>query len=270
MTINAFQMKRRCAAAVGLAAFALATPAAQASASASATIADLRVQLIDLDMTDGITPGITFGQGAGTPALLQVMTTVNGVSLNDHVYLPTGTAYGPLAVSNGGTYATGTMLAGDPVGASLVGPGASVESGASGANTMGWGIGYALPVDFTLTANTRMIVTTTVATSVHASLGDSATAYGLLGGSDLNNNFFANAYIQSGISADGTQLIDPSTALQISFDNVGPNSYTGYLRATASAFSTSVTAVPEPQGAAMMLTGLVLLAGASRCRSQSR
>lgn len=270
ITTRPLRIKRLCAAASVLAAFAFTASNAQAAASASATVSDVRVQLIDLDATDGITPGITFGQGNGAPASLMVMALSDGVSLSDRVYLPTGTAY-PLGIYFASTYASATMLAGDALGAQAGGPGASVQSSASGMNAMGWAIGSPLPIDFTLTANTRMVVTATVANWAQASLGDTAAAYGSLQAYDMSWNSFANVSIHKSISANGTPWTDTGTSLQLSFDNAGPGSFDGHLKVTASAYSQSMTAVPEPQSAALLLAGLALLAGgASRRRSHSR
>ena len=269
MTIHALRMKTAlCAAALAAAAFA--TTAAQASASAEAKVTNVHIQLIDLDLNDGITPAIQLGFGSQNTASIQVINAVDSAVTDNNAYPALGAAYGPFTLSTGGAFATGDTRAGNLFGAAG-GPGSSVAASATGADTWAWGLGNVVPSYFKLAPNTRMVITASVATFVQAAPDDKAFAYGVLAGMDLNNVYFASDTAQSSANYYGNiTFIDPKSALQISFSNVSANAYEGSLSITASAYARSATAVPEPQSVALMLAGLGVLGAGTRRRSQRR
>jgi len=271
-TTHAFRMKGRlCAAVATFAGLALAAPAVLADASASASVSDVRIQLIDLDTTDGITPAISFSQGAGAQAYLSVSTWTDGAGQFHYVNVPVGSPYGQIDLHTYAADGTSMMQGGDVFGAAGMGPGASVASSASGWYASGGAVGNPLQGTITLTGNTRMVVTATVATWAQASLGDTATARTAIEFFDKNNTFNGLSSIQYSVSATGALWQDAGNSLALTWDNLGPATNAGFLKVSATVSSDSVTAVPEPQSAALMLAGLALVAaGASRRRSQRR
>jgi hypothetical protein len=261
-------MKHRIAAPV-IAALALAACTHAMASTAEATLSGLKVQLVDLDPTDGITPSIVFqdAQGgtfvaaeSGTPA--HFVTDLN----------PGGTVFGQGAsVSAQGSASSFASLAGD-----VFGQGADVKVSASasafgtyGAGTVQLGDG-GMYVTFTLSPETRLVISGDAAASVMSTVNDpDADAWAsvflkLTDFTGVDNASQGGAEAEQFSTGGGRPFATTDARhVEIFFDNsstsLADGIFFGSVDASTSDISTS--AVPEAPAAALFtVAGLGFLA----------
>jgi hypothetical protein len=146
-------MKNLCRLAAASIALIACAPSAFATATASATMTDVRYQLFDLNPTDGIAPAVTFtGQ-----TFVSVSATTN--SLPGSIYLFDSGALGGALTK---TFAYGSNISSNIASASttagligsITGPGAYATAASAGAGVSTASTGFALSSQFTLSPNT--------------------------------------------------------------------------------------------------------------------
>lgn len=267
---------------------ALACGPVYAKASASAEITKLSFTLYDLDPNDGISPGISFVNGASQSFASNCVDgscysdDAYGTSPFDPVSAGVGTAYGAAMaeITGGGTMDSATARA-----SGWIIGGGSVENVFSA-------YGYLTSSDFVLTPWTaiRFDAEATV---------DAETTIGTLDEGNHYEYAFAGATIQLVTSFDGgwsyhtaERLVgatyswywdedlgryvytgaswSSSGAFSLSFANLSAEEATGYFTAYASAYGRSPYAVPEPETQALMFVGLALVGWVARRRHGAR
>ena len=251
MTAN--QLFRAAATLVGAASL-MAASTAYADNTATAALSNVHIQLIDLDPNDGIAPAVTFLSPGTT---LVAMTQVDGGDwVQTFITGNQGEPLGPLAAQVGSVSVSSTLLPGNL----FAGAGPTVLASATvgDLNAGGWGNGHAIQSQFTLSANTRLVMTADASVNVSGAEGTAAYAYGQLVLQKLDFSSFSIVAIQASLDPGSSWPYIPAPAtLQASFDNGTGVSMDGWISAIASASVT--TAVPEPGSYALMLLGLGLL-----------
>jgi hypothetical protein len=240
--------------AVLLAAFCAAAGPADATVTASATISSVRINLIDLDPNDGVTPGLTFvvfatgvqvEADASDPVSGQVVDSRDG---------PVGSARSAMA-STSLVSASGVVTAGDLFG---VGPSPTARASTTGQAT-GRAFAYILDSAVVLTPQTRMTITATVAGDLSVSLpGEDAFVEA---GIDLYSNAgesLAYSYIvPSGQGADSEHFEGPLSASWTNASSAPVNLY-AVVEADVYGFGYPPP-IPENGTAGLLMTGLIIL-----------
>lgn len=219
------------------------------AATSSVQVDHLRLQLIDLDTSDGITPSFSMYSAMTTFRVFEGYTQVKNWS----------TPAGPFSASNAGAFSTAGSLGGDVFSSSGWSGTAS-----SGSHIVGWGGNASVHLDigFTLTPNTLLLVTTDapvlqVATDPY----EFASAEAELTLRDAGK-YFSRAYVSIPF------LPATTFPLQASFANVSSSTTYGELdmKIISHTFSVGLP-VPEPETAVLLAAGLFTVAAARRQRS---
>jgi hypothetical protein len=249
--------------AIAVLAAGLAVTAGHAAAAAASTsLNNVRFELVDLDLSDGITPQVHFL--AGYSAVYSKTAGVNGPNPDaQEIYGGLGQALGPVSSITGLSAASGQVLAGDFFGSGInISSNAQAWGGGNSANA--WTYGFA--IRFLLTPQTQLLLRADTSSSFDGKPGESTT-------------------MQSSISLQSLDLSQVSFASQITtFDALGvyvdgPNQFfasysnpaSQYLEgaAFAAAFASAqgvAGVVPEPTSAGLLLAGLVGLGTLTRRR----
>ena len=248
----------------------LGTQPAWAVATASATLSGVSYTLIDLNLTDGIAPAITFsGQSSQTAASSGGVFDFDSLAgwftpLQSTAASGAGTASGTITATsaNGSVSTTGTLV--------------------PGTSQFNYGYAYPMLANFTITPNTGIIFTanfTGTATTTVGRVGNNteqAVAQGYLylnlaetsGGQQFTGYRNVNAsYVTSGNSYLG-QTNSFAGAVQMSYANMAGSAVSGSMYAYAYAYTQSTLPVPEPQAWALMLAGLGGMCFMARRRRQ--
>jgi hypothetical protein len=238
----------------------LLAPAAFAAVTATATVSDFHYQLFDLDLTDGITPSVTF---TGSGVNVYTSASPNNGSTQDY-HSASGALGSAVSTSSlfGSNSASARTTAGNPVGAG-VGPGAVATATAAGANSVAYAGGNAMTANFTLSARTLLVFTaSTSAVSVtNTQAGENGYAYAtisLYSPDAAGQSSYGQSY--ANLNADGTRYDALAPLVTASFTNLASASTTGYAYVQAYAQAYGVTVVPEPETYALFLAGLASVA----------
>jgi hypothetical protein len=253
-------------AAAGL--FAASTLPAHAVATATASISVVSWTLTDLNLSDGITPSLTFS-GAGSQSYLYLVGASNSISQ----YLPG--AYQTTAASGSNVYGSGS--------ASTSANGGQATVTLKGSTALGTSVNeqaYAYPSisNFTLSANTLVSFTAAYSVAASTTVGylngnsESAQAYTYLSmnlssssGSDSNtasSGVFANqTYIPSTGLYTGASFTRSGT-MELLIANRNSAAATGSFYSYAAVYGSSSLAspVPEATSGSLLTLGLAALA----------
>jgi len=235
-----------------------------------ATMGNFQIQVIDLDLNDGVTATVTFDdntQAFGTQAYTQ-MSLDGNTSRGDPGPLFTARSSSGELGFNRASSSTG---AGDPFVPGM-GTGATARAKAVGADTFVVAGGVAFQGYFSLTANTRLIFSAD-AGDIEASVSRpdefaQAFAQVLLG--SLNGEVFntetSYAFVQNGVFES-----NGATRITAYFDNLSGTAVDGQAMASVFALSKGheVPLIPEPETYLMALIG-VLVIGAEVRRQRRR
>lgn len=232
---------------------------AQAASTASASLSNVRIQLIDLDPFDGITSAISFDD--------TLLNSYNQITVNGNPQQtywtggPLGTSFGPFTSGTGSTWARLQVFAGDLLAGS--GPGASAFATAAGTGNSAASVSESLALGFTLTPHTRIVMTADATeATISGGLGESGFAQNILGLLHLSPDGSTTGETDvtySFLTTDGLTYTAAPRVLQVTFENMTGSPMDGYAMAYAAAMAYGVAAVPEPQSIALLLTGLAAI-----------
>jgi hypothetical protein len=237
---------------VALATCLLSTASAHAS---TASIGHLRVRVVDLDLSDGITAAVSLKPGS--TALQATRYDSGGPTDRLQTFATIAGATGPLSVGDSAATATALSWGGD-----MLSPGG--WSGTASAN-----IGPFIPdggvrVDakvflnsfFTLTAHTMLVLTVDTATMSAPYYGDGFARADMF----LTDSTYTNKFNSSSTAGP----------MQISFANVSGASTDGLfsVQLWAAIYAAATAPVPEPQSATLLLAGLAVVARLARRRQR--
>ena len=256
---NSFQ---HVALSAGLLAGLAATLPAQASGSAEARITDVRIQVIDLDLSDGIDASVSFDAALPTFAYGDATQNVHQRSDGD-----LGTEQKASVISSpagADTYAH--VYAGDvyTLGA---GPSAWAVATASGLDRLSNAQAYVFLSAITLSAHTEIIVSANA--SAIAAIGSFGERGYARAGVELSHNSTSSdtSYVDYFALPDGREVYDLAGPVQVSWSNTSDSAAVAHIEARASAQAWGVTTpVPEPETGALMLAGLFGLGLVARRR----
>lgn len=273
-------------ASVALAAMLAMTGAAHAATTASASLTNLSITLIDTDLSDGIEASITFndpyGHGYGTYVASSASVYVNGLSESDSDY-DYGTFQNTFLSSNSAsaavTHASSQVATTESsvvmsASADLVGDNLSVYGYEyASANSSAYPFVYWYGGTFTLSANTLLVVRGNYSLAVNVdgvvdaptSYYDQASASFSFSGSLSETNATSQSFTASrslnasNYTGYGWPASDSASGtLYGALYNGSATSLNGnlYMSASVSAYDHSVTPVPEAQTTALALGGL--------------
>jgi hypothetical protein len=257
------KMKRNLLAA-GAAACLLVAMQGATAATASTTLSDFRITLVDLDPGDGITPWVTFTQPAvattylsvyGSPVVKTSATSASG-------WGPVSTSAAPASYTDasaslsGDPFTTGATLAASARN-DLLPPTFPWAAGVAGQVTFGASV---FGNDFQLSPNTRLVISADALEQA-----DTRGTPHMYAENVANLTLYRGApRLGSSLGQDiATEAFESSSAhLETSFENSSATTASGLflLIDTASVLE----AVPEPASALMFSLGFLALAGIRR------
>jgi hypothetical protein len=254
-------LRQSIVAAVTFTALALAGHPALAARS-SVSINHLQVRLIDLDLTDGITPAISFSDG--TTALTYYRNEATNYHEGSTLLHLLGAALGPVedgdtygsvsAQSYGGDFLSAQGWSGSVSVSNLGGPTEAESSAIMVAN-------------FTLTPHTMLLVTGEVpAPQLFAQDSDTTMAEAMLALGDNDPANLSSSRFYASIDY-GFQTHTGAGHLQSTYNNASSTMAQGTfaMRLTARARDNfSVTDVPEPASVTLLTAGLAALGAWTR------
>ena len=252
----------------------VASASAWCSASTSATITNFRVELVDLDPADDITPSISFDPYGVSTAQSDVYALTPRVTNLDQSNSSTRPFAPVSALVSSGSAIGFSSIVGDVFGSGAI-ISTSARTSATGGHSISDGtIGFANQVEihrFTLSPETGLVISgdaTFTASTAH----DQATEQGdsglFLSIGDTNSNFGPDgSWINTGVYADQstTQPQSLSTSFRIFYDNDSTLSYDGAVGGYLGSYATSsgpliAAAVPESSTTTLLLAGLAAFA----------
>ncbi|MFN6993728.1 MAG: PEP-CTERM sorting domain-containing protein [Aquincola tertiaricarbonis] len=271
-------------AAVAAAMLAIATSTAARPVIAEATLGPIAVQLEDLDLSDGITPSITFTYTGGSPTYILIGNSQNGGGQEFSVSgtAPSGWGNFQRTESTGSTSAAVVATSSG----TLIGTSLSARSSVEETPRVGVGdIAYATAQQeiglyegsFVLSANTR--ANFTAAASIRGSLSQTIGAQEQVGATvalvAADAEYFATQYDRALLSESvvsppsGQATFEQASFFSVSVSNIGSAAQTRYLGATlytGASFYGPVREVPEPAAYTLFASGLGALIALGRRR----
>ncbi|MEP6789938.1 MAG: PEP-CTERM sorting domain-containing protein [Ramlibacter sp.] len=262
-------MKHHVVAAIAAAALvAVASPAL--ASTADATLSNFQIHLVDLNTSDGIAPSVVFQNFQGG----SFVAAESGTSTNHFTDVHAGgIPFGDAASTSVlGTASGEASLSGDPFGAggTVRASATASQLGTFGASTVWLGDGNNY-VSFTLSADTRLVISGDASVSVMSTIDDpSADAWAsvflkLTDYTGVDNASTGGAVAEQFSTFGGTPF--PTTDarhVEISFDNLDTRSADGIFFGSVDASTSSLSTVPEPAGLAMFGLAALGLVGLRR------
>lgn len=267
-------MKLSSSASALLAAAALGVAAsAQAQTTTTATLAGFRIDLADLDPSDGLAPSLVLDPQARSGAYVQVQSE-NGQNASQQGASAFGAVSAGVDVDGS---AGSAAFSGDPFG-----DGARITASATGGGTfaIGWGTATVLDPSYAfpeLVLGARSQVTFSGMASIDWSdTNTGAVTYALIDlrfwqvvdGSDVNDveDFLGTAYYGQGAPSGSI-----SAPIGITFANDSDSAETVVFDVALRTYATNREAYPspvdEPAGAALLAIGACMLSGLRRRRA---
>jgi hypothetical protein len=258
------------------AAIALLAAVPAAASTATASMSDFHVELIDLDPNDGIAPSITFQNLQGGSFIAAESGAPGHVLTDTHMG---GAAFGAgSSSSTSGSTSALASFAGDPrapgAGGAATASASTFLQGLYGASTVQLGDG-AMYAPFTLSADTRLVITADASASALSTFADphadtwasvflkltDATGAGSVSTDSASAEQFAMIGDTPSASTDTRQIT-------ISFENLTSGDLGGIFYGSVDAYAADLppAAVPEPVGLPLLAAGLGLLAWRVRRR----
>ncbi|HEY9025398.1 MAG TPA: PEP-CTERM sorting domain-containing protein [Burkholderiaceae bacterium] len=244
-----------------------ALPAAASTATAS--MSDFHIELIDLDPADGILPAVSFQNVQGGPFIAAESGSPGHVTTDAH---QGGTPFGAGSSSSArGAASALASFAGDPLAA---GAGGAANASAStgmrglyGASTVQLGDG-AMYAPFTLSAETRLVITADASASALSTFDDpradtwasvflkltDATGAGSVSTDTASAEQFAM------VGGTPTATVDHHL-MTLTFENLTGADLGGIFFGSIDAYAADLpaAAVPEPGNVALLAAGLGLM-----------
>lgn len=247
--------------ALALAGCLAAAPALAGTATAS--LSNVHIQVVDLDPLDGITASATFLSGTMLSSLFYDATGSSPVYNNNAG--PLGWS-GDYQLTGPGASVSSQVLAGDLF--TGTGPGAVASASAVGADHRAQASSQGSQLRFSVTPNTLLIVTADAPTAaLSLILGESAFATAVVSFRSVDNSFSTQSQAYVYQSPEGDALSITPSSLQTSFVNLTTAPTEVFMNFYASAYVSSIAAaVPEPGSAGLALLGLAAIGGAVRRR----
>jgi hypothetical protein len=246
---------------------------AQALTTTTATLADFRIGLTDLDPSDGVAPSFVLD-----PQVRSSVSVGDPSGMVDYLSQQGGSAFGPVSLSAelGGTGGSGSFSGGDPFGA-----GAAITSSAQGNNQYaeGWSTDFISGPNnswavFVLGPQSQVTFSGSGAIDWSAS-NTGASAYALI---DLrlwqvvgdNQEFLGEDDLGSAYYGQGAPSGSVSGPISLTVANDSQASEDVVLDLSLRTYATDREAYPspvgEPAGAALLLVGVPMLFGLVRRR----
>lgn len=266
---------------------AFAASPAFADSAASATLGNVHITLVDLDLNDGITPSITIDFGS-QPYLNGAIGSYGTEFVRD--------GYAHLGKNAGSTVTDSVQAAYASSSASMVGANnvsgvtSMTVSGTAGSGTVGFGEFGALAANYTLTsfhlsANTQIIITMDATMNVGTTLGydpltgqfehASSHVHVLFDGYDADGNslldeYYQELYVDAAMDASGSftgAQNSWASTVSVSFSNLSSQELLGNFYSEIGVGGSSIpTPVPEPGTYVLLLAGLGVVGTVARRR----
>lgn len=269
-------MQARTLATIAAAIASLAAMPAVAS-TATATLTDFHIELVDLDPNDGIAPSLTFQDVLGGSFIAAESGAPGHVLTDTH---QGGAPFG--AATSSSTHGAASALSsftGDPrapgAGGSASATASTGLAGLYGASTVQLGDG-AIYAPFTLSADTRLVITADASASALSTFTDPhadtwASVFLKLTdatgtGSVSTDTAIAEQFAMTGGTPSATT---DTRQITISFENLSGADLGGIFYGSIDAYAAdlSPSAVPEPGGLPLLAAGLGVLAWRLRRRA---
>jgi hypothetical protein len=272
-------MQRSIIGTAALLAFALASGTATA-ATASTTVSDLKIQLIDLAPNDGVAPFVTFHDSATTARTDQNFAPNGLDNVTTHIaaggFAPVSAQDSPNPYGDALASLTGDVL-GDGARITTTVRSATPDTGTSHAFEEGsiflYDYATGAPINFLLSPDTRMVLSGFVDIVIDSTnSGSEGYAYGVatlsVQGSTLDNTSQDRFLVQD-FTTGVNQHDEVHQAVSLTFTNLSDlydqsGIFSGFVQAVA------ITNVPEPANASLLAAGLGVIGLAFRRAAISR
>ncbi len=240
------------------------------AATAAATIANVHVQVIDLNPDDGVTATVDFTDSDLAVEVFANATANQWVSDDwHHDYRVLGAAAGPFSAAATGASSNASVFAGDSFTAGS-GPTANADAFAAGPGRAAYASGSTLTSAFTLSPFTRLVLSAdAIGVTADAAAGEYALGYAEIALSAGSLDGYAVSSVEIDRRPGGLgERANLNPRLLASITNDSANEVSGYAYADAGA--NALGTVPEPSAVALMMTGVLLVSGLSARRSFAR